>query len=219
MSRGQVLSIGARIFFKRRGLQLLRNYWGQRWDSPTIRQAVTKNYTPKYFVEALHLDGIFLKLKGTSLLWFRGLFSLGRHLPSGKYIQAPITDSLNGLGPRQLVFPELLLHQLEALVLIGGAGRYRYGADGTNRLDSSDLTTDKKQLEERLVIGSVRFFIGCPAPLHVGWGPWAHARSFAHSTICVEGTAQNSLLAGREITVPLSEVFWNQFREPHQPWW
>src|SRR5262249_35782839 len=140
VSQGQALSIGARVFFKRRGLQLLRNYWGQRWDSPTIRQAVTRNYTPKYFVEALHLDGIFLKLKGTSLLWFRGLFSVGRHLRSGRYIQAPVTDSLKGLGPRQLVFPELLLHQLDALALIGGAGRYRYGADGTDRLASVVLT-------------------------------------------------------------------------------
>jgi hypothetical protein len=219
VSQGQALSIGARIFFKRRGLQLLRNYWAHRWDSPTIRQAVTKNYTPKYFVEALHLDGIFLKLTGTSLLWFRGLFSVGRHLPSGKYIQAPVTDSLKGLGPRQLVFPELLLHQLDALALIGGAGRYRYGADGTDRVASAALALDRRQLEERLVIGSVRFFMGCPPPLHVGWGQWAHARRFAHSTICVEGTAQNTVLVGLRITVPLSEVFWNQFREPDQPWW
>src|SRR5262245_47450 len=135
MSRSHVLSVGARVFFKRKGLQRLRNYWGQRWDSPTIRQAVTKQYTPRYFIEALYLDGLFLKLRGTSLLWFRGLFSLGRHLPSGKYIQAPVTDSLHGLGPRQLVFPELLLRRLEALALIGGAGRYRYGADGTDRLE------------------------------------------------------------------------------------
>jgi hypothetical protein len=219
MSRGHVLSVGTRIFFKRKGLQLLRNYWGQRWDSPTIRQAVTRKYTPKYFVEALHLDGIFLQLKGTSLLWFRGLFSVGRHLPSRRYIQAPITDSLKGLGPRQLVFPEVLLQRLDALALVGGAGRYRYGADGRDRLDSSVLTLDKKQLEERLVIGSVRFFMGRPPPLHVGWGQWAHARVFAHSTICVAGTAQISVLAGQEITVPLSEVFWNQFREPNEPWW
>jgi hypothetical protein len=119
VSQGQAIAIGARIFFKRKGLQLLRAYWGHRWDSPTIRQAVTRNYTPKYFVEALHLDGIFLKLKGTSLLWFRGLFSIGRHLPTGRYIQAPITDSLKGLGPRQLVFPEVLLQGLGALALVG----------------------------------------------------------------------------------------------------
>jgi hypothetical protein len=197
----------------------LRNYWGQRWDSPTIRQALTKSYTPKYFVEALHLDSLFLKIKGTSLLWFRGLFSVGRHLRSGRYIQAPITDSLKGLGPRQLVFPELLLQQLDALALIGGAGRYRYGSGGVDRLESGLLMLDKKELQERLVIGSVRFFIGCPTPLHIGWGQWAHARTFAHSTICVQGMAQNTMLAGQEITVPLSEVFWNEFREPDQPWW
>jgi len=197
----------------------LRNYWGQRWDSPTIRQAVTKGYTPKYFVEALHLDSLFVRIKGTSLLWFRGLFSVGRHLRSGRYIQAPITDSLEGLGPRQLVFPELLLQQLDALALIGGPGRYRYGADGADRLASAGLMLDGKQREERLVIGSARFFMGCPPPLHVGWGPWVHARTFAHSTICVQGTAQNTVLASQPITVPLSEVFWNQFREPDQPWW
>src|SRR5262249_18601754 len=152
-------------------------------------------------------DGIFLKLTSTSLLWFRGLFAVGRHLTSGRYIQAPITDSLKGLGPRQLVFPELLLHRLDALALIGGAARYRYGDDGTDRLDSGVLTLDKKQLDERLVIGTVRFFMGCPPPLHVGWGQWAHARTFAHSTICISGTAQNTVLAGHTITVPLSEVF------------
>jgi hypothetical protein len=79
--------------------------------------------------------------------------------------------------------------------------------------------TGRKALEERLVIGAVRFFIGRPPPLHIGRGPWARAREFAHSTICVGGTAQNTLLVGQKITVPLGEVFWNQFREPEQPWW
>jgi hypothetical protein len=113
----------------------------------------------------------------------------------------------------------VVLDQLDALVLIGGAGRYRYGADGTDRLEAGGLTSDKKPLTERMVIGSVRFFMGYPPPLHVGWGQWAQTRTFAHETICVEGTAQNTVLAGRVITVPLSEVFWNQFREPDQPWW
>jgi hypothetical protein len=117
------------------------------------------------------------------------------------------------------VFPELLLNQLDALALIGGAGRYRYDADGLERLDAGGWTPDKHHLEERLVIGAVRFFMGCPPPLHVGWGQWAHARTFAHATICVEGIAQNTLLAGQAIIVPLSEVYWNQFREPDQPWW
>lgn len=214
MSRTHSLSIGARIFFKRKGLQLLRDYWGRRWDSPTIRQAVTKTYTPKYFVEAFHLDGIFLKLRGTSLLWFRGLFSVGRHLPSGRYVQAPVTDSLKGLGPRQLVFPELLLTKLDALALIGGAARYRYDAAGTDRLVSSVAAP-----QERLVIGAVRFIIGRPPPLQIRWGNRAIARTFAHSTICVQGTANNTPLAGQPITAPISEVFWNQFREPDQPWW
>jgi hypothetical protein len=214
-----LLSLGTRVFFKRKGLQRLRDYWGRRWDSPTIRQAVTKNYTPKYFVESLHLDGLFLKLKGTSLLWFRGLFSVGRHLLCGRYIQAPVTDSLKGIGPRQMVFPELLLTRLDAMALVGGPGRYRYAVDGADRLASSEWTPHRNQLAERMVLGAVRFFIGCPPPLHVGWGSWAHARPFAHSTICVQGTATNTLLAGQEITVPISEVFWNQFREPEQPWW
>jgi hypothetical protein len=118
-----------------------------------------------------------------------------------------------------MVFPELLLTRLDAMALIGGPGRYRYAVDGTDRLDSSEWTPHRNQLAERMVLGAVRFFIGCPPPLHVGWGSWAHARPFTHSTICVQGTATNTLLAGQQITAPISEVFWNQFREPEQPWW
>jgi hypothetical protein len=117
------------------------------------------------------------------------------------------------------VFPELLLQQLEALTLIGGPGRYRYGDDGTDRLDAGGLAPDREQLEERLVLGSTRFFIARPPPLHLGWGRWAHARTFTHTTVCVQGLARNTVLVGREITVPLGEVFWNQFREADQPWW
>jgi len=207
--------IGERVYFKRQGLQQLRGYWAHRGDSPTIREAVTRRFTPRYWVDGLALDGLFLRLRRIDLLWYRGLFSVGRHLRSGRYIQAPIPHRLRGLGPRQLVFPMQLLERLDGLELIGGWRRYALSAG----LDAAAEPTWRADERDRVTLSVHAFSMARPPGLVQGFGRWRSVSARLFETVCVTGIALNTPLAGLRLVVPIGEVFWNQFHVEGAAWW
>ncbi len=111
--------VGQRVFFKRNALHGLQSYWCNRWDELSLREILSRSYTPRYHVESEYLNGFYIKLRHIDFLWFRGIFSVGRHLKSGVYYRDPIHLSLKGLGPRQLVFPLVLVEHTDHLFLLG----------------------------------------------------------------------------------------------------
>ncbi len=89
---------GSRVFFKRKGHSTLRDYWCARWDNLELRRILSLPYEPKFHVTAEHLDGYYVELRGIPFVWYRGLFSIGRHLASGRYYRDPVHLPIRGLG-------------------------------------------------------------------------------------------------------------------------
>jgi hypothetical protein len=193
--------VGARVFFKRRGWRRLRSYWCHRWDNPSLRQVLSRHDEPKYWVAREALSGYFVVLERLEFLWFRGLFSIGRHVDSGRYVRDPVHLPLRGLGPRELVFPISLTEQLDRVTLIGGWRRYQRSAG----LDP-EVEADRSRWEAgRLSMAVSRLDFGVPPPLLTWWGPAEMVK-----TLCLVGTALDTRLAGRELVVPLRELYWRE---------
>ncbi len=161
-------------------------------------------YTPKYYIESEHLDGCFVKLKGLEFIWYKGVFSKGIHLESGKYYKEPFHCPNKGIGPREMVFPTKILNQLNDLTLIGDWTRYQLCFE--NPIKESELIRPTKRAKERVRV-SVDF-IGICKPRVVLRG-WWNRDKFSFETICIEGLIKNSEFQGSRIRIPLREIHWN----------
>ncbi|MEM7335451.1 MAG: hypothetical protein AAF490_25455 [Chloroflexota bacterium] len=198
--------IDQRVFFKRQALARLQEYWCNRWDELILRETLSKNYTPRYFVESEHLDGLYIKLRGIDFLWFRGLFSVGKHLKSGVYYRDPVHLSLKGLGPRQIVFPFVLVEHLEQLALLGDWTRYQLCAKGWINEERS-LVRVPKRGNQRLVLNVTQVKLGQHQPILSRWG----RKTCKIETVCLIGNVVDGRLKSYEVEVPISEVYWNNF--------
>jgi len=183
----------------------LRDYWCNRWDELALRELLSRNYIPRYFVETEYLDGFYIKLKYIDFLWFRGLFSVGRHLKSGVYYQDPIHLSFKGLGPRQLVFPLVLVNHLDKLALLGDWTRYQYSANGW--LNDSTTVVKPKGKGINVTMRVEQVAMGYPPPVLSRWGK----RTNKVETVCLKGKILAGKLASYTVDVPISEVYWNYF--------
>lgn len=195
-----------RVFFKRKATRLLQSYWCARWDNLPLRQLLSLNYNPKYYLESEHLDGLYIKLKNLDFLWYKGLFTLGKHLPSGRYYRDPVHLPVRGLGPRECVFPATILTQLGQLTLLGDWTRYQYSAENWLKHDEQPIKISRRRTpEERLCICVDKLSVGLPPPI-IGW--WKLLRSTS-PTVCLEGRILNSPLFGQYLKIPIDEIYWN----------
>ena len=195
-----------RVFFKRKALKLLRSYWCQRWDNAELRSQLSLTYEPKYYIESEHMNGFYVKLRRLDFLWYRGLFSIGRHLPSGRYYRDPVHLPLSGLGPREMVFPGSLLDHLDRLTLLGNWVRYQMSARGFLEPDQQPVWSRSLESEgEKLAVRVFDVLITTPPAVVTRWGHKAGLRQ----TICLKGEALNTPAQGLTVVVALDEVFWN----------
>ncbi|MEM6927984.1 MAG: hypothetical protein AAF602_13720 [Myxococcota bacterium] len=192
---------GERVFLKRRARHQLRSYWGHRWDALDIRREILRHDRPRYFVDTVHLDGLYVQLRRLPFLWYAGVLTIGRHLAPRtpdqrpRWVQEPVHLPLRGLGPRVLVFPPTILDQLGDLPLLGNA--YRYTGQGSWR------TRRRVRMQvDRLVIGT-------PDPLFARFG----TRLGVHQTLCLQGTTDHAAEESHVLNVPISEVYWKSLIE------
>ncbi len=193
-----------RIFFRRKALQTLRQYWMPRWDAIVLKEQLSLRYTPKYYVESEHLDGHYVKLSGIEFIWYKGALSKGVHLDSGKYYKEPFHFSNIGMGPREMVFPAKILNQLSELTLIGDWTRYQMCLDQPINEDSLECVNFRARKQVRIAVDS----IGISRPRVV-----LNNRYFRdvpkRDTICVEGFILNGKFESMRLLVPLREIHWN----------
>ncbi len=196
---------GARVFFKRKALKLLRSYWCHRWDNLELRDQLSLTYEPKYHVEWEHMGGFYLRLRRLDFLWYRGLFTVGRHLSSGRYYRDPVHLPLTGLGPREMVFPLSLLDHLSQLTLLGNWVRYQRSAEGFLQPGEQPRPAPKRGPEgEQLVLRVGEVARSLPPPVVARW----ESRDSQQETVCLKGIALNTVLQGLAVLVPINEVSW-----------
>ena len=197
---------GTRAFFKRKALRHLRSYWCHRWDNFELRRQLSLNYEPKYHIESEHMDGFYVKLVRLDFLWYRGLFSIGRHLASGRYYRDPVHLPLSGIGPREMVFPITLLNHLDRLTLLGNWVRYQMSAHGFLEPDQQPVWSRSLESEgEKLTVKVGEVLLATPPAVVTRWG----YKSRPRQTVCLEGEVLNSSLQGLKVVVPIDEVYWN----------
>ncbi len=192
---------GRRVFFKRKALLTLTGYWCKRWDNLELRGLLSRPYEPRFHVDQQFLEGYYVSLKRISFLWYRGLFSVGRHLQSGRYYRDPIHLSVKNLGPRELVFPRSLVGSLATLALLGDWTRYQLAASGWDQAIKKPSRSGKGP-GIKLNVSAVR--IAVPPPLLTRWG----TQKESSSTVCLEGHVVDGPLADLELLVPIREVYW-----------
>lgn len=198
--------VGARVFLKRKALMLLRSYWCRRWDHLPLRELLSRPRMHRLHVEAEALDGQYLRLRWLDMVWFRGLFTVGRHLPSGLWYRDPIHAPLSGLGPRALVFPGAAA-RLEEVTLLGDWSRYQRCAEGWITPERPIVRALPPGEGPRVELRVERVTFELPAPLISRWGE----RTFHQPTVVLHGRTRDRVLAEHPLAVPVSEVYWRAF--------
>ncbi len=193
-----------RVFFRKKVLKILQHYWLNRWDDLGLREILSIGYNPKYYCEKEVLDGNYIKLLNSDYIWFKGVFSKGIHLKSGKYYQVPYHYSNKGMGPRELVFPIKILDQLSDLTLLGDWTRYQL-CTVKKEADFKLVKPNRKTKERaRIFVRSIEFEY--PNPILDRWG---FQRLTTEKTICLKGTLLNAPNQDVDYLIPMREIFWN----------
>jgi len=196
-----MLRPGDRVYLKRRARQRLRSYWGRRWDALDIRREVLRHDRPRYWIESIHLNGMYARLRRLPFLWYAGLFTVGRHLtprdPSGRsrWYQNPVHLPIRGLGPRVMVFPAVVLDRVARLPLLGTPERYT----GIERPGEPPAS---------MRVRCVSF--GVTHTIYARHGP----RTGRTETLRLEGELADGADAGFPLVVPISEVSWKALVAP-----
>jgi hypothetical protein len=203
--------VGQRVFFKRKALSVLKGYWCQRWDNAPLRQALSLRYTPKYHVVEELLGGYYVRLRYSDLLWYRGIFSVGRHNAQGKFTQRPVNEPVRGMGPRELIFPEALQGRLADVPLLGDLKRYLLCLDTAPCVPAAAgeavaLFRPEDNLKP-LWMKVDTLALAVPRPLLDRQGtPRSRGTTPVFS---MSGSINNGGNAfGRKLTVPISELSW-----------
>ena len=194
----------ARVFFRRKSLHTLREYWLKRWDDLLLRQELSLNYTPKYHIESEYLDGFYLKLNRIEYLWYKGVFSRGIHLKSGRYYRDPYHLSSKGMGPRELVFPIKILDQLNELTLIGDWTRYQLCR--LENIEEVDIVKPTRKAKERMQLAVDTVSMSKPPRVLSRWG---EGKANPFETVCISGIALNGLYQRCRFRIPVREIHWN----------
>lgn len=195
------------MFFRRKVLKLLQHYWLRRWDDLELKKLLSLTYTPKYYCQHEVLDNFYIKLANIDYVWFKGVFSKGIHLKSGRYYHEPYHFSNKGMGPRELVFPIQILDKLDDLTLIADWTRYQLCEINSNSKGEMELLklNYKAEKRTRISVSSIRFEF--PKPL---MGYWGREHPATKKTICLVGRFLNGPRKGREYLIPMREVFWKE---------
>lgn len=198
-----------RVFFRRKALKLLRNYWLNRYDDLQLRELLSKTYSPKYHAVEEVLDKNYLRLDRIDYLWYKGAFSAGVHLPSGRFYKEPYHYSNLGMGPRELVFPLRLLDQLQNLTLVGDWTRYQLCFLGGYSLEDMVLPTLHAKDKACIAVDHIGFDYAYPTlsrwyyPGRMGW-----KIPVPSMQMCLSGRLTSGDRRGIKLRVPMREIYW-----------
>jgi hypothetical protein len=198
-----------RVFFRKKALKLLRDYWLNRYDDLQLREVLSKNYSPKYHAAEEVLDKNYLRLDRIDYLWYKGAFSAGIHLPSGRFYKEPYHYSNLGMGPRELVFPLRLLDQIQNLTLVGDWTRYQLCFLDNHLLDDLVRPNDRATERARIQVDKIGFDYAYPTLSRwyfPGRVDWKTPRPSLQ--MCLFGRLNEGRMAGIKLKVPMREIFW-----------
>lgn len=203
-----------RVFFRKKALKHLRQYWLARYDDLQLRAILSKNYIPKYHVIDETLENHYVRLERIDYLWYKGAFCVGIHLPSGRYYKEPYHFSNVGIGPRELVFPIRLLDQLNNLTLVGDWTRYQLCFSGEYSIDDLVMPNERATERAKLAVDKIGFDYVYPTLsrfYYPGRADWKMPKP--DLLMSLSGKLKIGDRIGSRITVPLREIFWKALYE------